>query len=315
MSNYAKALRWLAPLMPVTMVLTMQSCFFTGVESTPRIGAKDVVRQGASITPEQQLASCIISTPPSQWISGKSHWLVSDNRFRLATEGVNTVEAGDTLTFDRILPMITAMGDTTTLVRYLRSDGSYVSLPLRVSPDQLSEMPSVTIPFAIDLRMVELADSLLRGRRLYLLTSQQIDLDGTSRTGEKYRQVEVIGVRPGTDVYPLHLVFRMIGSASGNLSGVMMTGGSDFASNRNFDRLFSFTDPHLRYPQISALMWERICNGEVSTGMTRDEARLAAGIPDDVRKGHDGTSYFEHWTYPNGSWIRFVDGLVDSFRR
>ena len=49
-------------------------------------------------------------------------------------------------------------------------------------------------------------------------------------------------------------------------------------------------------------------------GMTKEECKLSLGNPTDVNSGHDWNSTIDFWQYPNGSYLRFQDGLLVSFR-
>lgn len=44
--------------------------------------------------------------------------------------------------------------------------------------------------------------------------------------------------------------------------------------------------------------------------MTTVECHLALGAPRDVRKWHNGGSFFESWTCDNGAYLIFIDGLL-----
>ena len=48
--------------------------------------------------------------------------------------------------------------------------------------------------------------------------------------------------------------------------------------------------------------------------MTKEECKLSLGNPTDVNSGHDWNSTIDFWQYPNGSYLRFQDGLLVSFR-
>lgn len=93
-----------------------------------------------------------------------------------------------------------------------------------------------------------------------------------------------------------------------------MTTGTDRSSTRNFATLFSLTDPRLRYPAITDENWEAITYSRVRPYMTRDEARMAVGSPNEIDRGRNYSAAYERWIYPNGAYLIFEDGLLKSFR-
>jgi hypothetical protein len=84
---------------------------------------------------------------------------------------------------------------------------------------------------------------------------------------------------------------------------------------RSFSNLFSFTDPRRNYPNITDEYWQLITSGTVTTGMTRDECRLALGAPKDVDRQTGYSSVHEMWGYENGIYLIFEDGILVKFRR
>lgn len=288
----------------------MQSCF-TGIESTPRITHKDVKRNDALASPESLLADSIDRAGFSSWQPGH-RLLVTDSRFSLMLSGSPDIAPGDTLTYAGYTPVVTVTADTATVLRFSLHRGGSIGLRLDRSPSDIASDSTLSIPFTVDLPMVDLAGRLLVSRHLFVLSPMRVTRDGRHNNGTRFTPVTVTDVIPGTADYPLHVIFT---EADGKESGILMTAGPLRTSTRNFDRIFSFSDPRSNYPRISDDIWARIINSEIVEGMTREEAILAAGAPRDVKKSQDGTSFFERWTYDNGSYIIFTDGLVSSFRR
>lgn len=62
-------------------------------------------------------------------------------------------------------------------------------------------------------------------------------------------------------------------------------------------------------------MWTNIINNRVSPGMTLDECRLALGSPAKVSRRPDHSVLREIWSYENGIYLMFVDGILSSYRR
>ena len=48
--------------------------------------------------------------------------------------------------------------------------------------------------------------------------------------------------------------------------------------------------------------------------MPRDECRLSLGAPKDVDYGRSYSSAYEQWTYSNGAYLIFEDGLLKRYR-
>ncbi len=75
------------------------------------------------------------------------------------------------------------------------------------------------------------------------------------------------------------------------------------------------TDPRLNYPQISDNVWNDIVNSRLSKGMTKTEATLALGTPRNIDRGYNHTATYERWTYPDGVFLIFEDGLLVRFNK
>lgn len=120
---------------------------------------------------------------------------------------------------------------------------------------------------------------------------------------ESSLKVHVTEVTRGNGTYPLAIHFT---DSNGNKSKVFMSLGTSARATRNFDKLFSLTDPRQRYKDIKDDVWECITRSSVKTDMTREECRLALGNPREVIRGH----YLERWSYDNGMNLIFDDGYL-----
>lgn len=56
-------------------------------------------------------------------------------------------------------------------------------------------------------------------------------------------------------------------------------------------------------------------NNRVRYGMTLDECRLALGAPAKVRRRTDHSTLYEVWSYENGIYLMFHDGVLKEYRR
>lgn len=287
---------------------------FTGVESTPRITDKEVKRQGVVATDEQRFLTDISPAAFSTWRPGKQ-WLVTGPKVKLVmmtdAPADHELTAGDTITLaaSQQVPGIT--GTPTTVLTFADKSGNRYDYRVKANGDTLGTQ-RVTIPFTIDLDMVRRVDTAMRGRKLYIVSRMWLDSRGEPVTGRKFVPVTVTSVTGGNDMYPLTVHFV---DSDGIEWGAYMSVGPDRASTRNFDTLFSFTDPYLRYPTIPADHWEMIVNGEIAEDMTREECRLSLGAPTNIDRRPTYGGVVEQWVYDDGRFLIFHDGLLRQFRK
>ena len=94
-----------------------------------------------------------------------------------------------------------------------------------------------------------------------------------------------------------------------------MPGGVAAASPRRFGAVLSVADPRRRYQHVTDEVWTNIVDGKVAPGMTRDECRLSLGKPASVDRVPGSSYLYERWTYDNGIYLIFEDGVLTQFRR
>ena len=288
--------------------LSLTSCF-TGIESTPRITAKDVDRVVPPVNEEADFASRLAPPSVTQWESGR-RFLVTDPKLSLLFEKEPAIASGEVLVFDSLTDEISIIGDTVSVLTFHKENGNAPAETLRykigVPPSSLSA--SVTLPMSVDLDMTDNARRILAGKKFYIISTLRVDSELTPvARGRRYVGVTIRDVAPGNADYPLRVD---ITDDLGNPSSVAMTVGNARSSTRNFDKLFELSDPRLRYPAITDSVWENIANSRVAPGMTTIECHLALGAPRDIRKWHNGGSFFESWTCDNGAYLIFIDGLL-----
>lgn len=297
------------------MAAALGGCF-TGIESTPRITEHDVRNSGVKAGPEQTLMHDIAAQPPSAWRPGKQ-WLVDDSKIAMiftAASGRTDSMAGDTLTLRRIGSYPTLTASEAIEIVFTRSTGGD-SLYYRpdIATDRLAARSRLDIPFAIELTPVAKADSILRGRTCYITTPNWYDASAHAISGLRHVPVTITGITAGTGIYPLKIAFTAQGDTT--TAYVMMTYGTSPTSTRNFDRLFSLSDPRLNYPRIRPETWERIIHSQVTEGMTRDECRLALGAPATINRGASSAGQYERWNYDNGIYLIFEDVILIRYRK
>ena len=289
--------------------LSLTGCF-TGIESTPKITAKDVVRQNVTVSAEAEFGRQLEAEPTAGWEAGRK-FLVVDPKLSMLFEREPRLQANDIIIYEGIDSRISISGDSTSVITFAK-DGQRLRFPVNTPLSRISAGAAVTIPMTVDMSVVENARALLKGKSYYLLTPLRVNSDMTPIAGgRKYIKVTITDVAPGNGYQPLRIDFEDEEGVSGS---VAMTLGGELGATRNFDSLFSFTDPRLRHPSTTDSTWALITDSQVAPGMTTDECRLAIGAPRDVRTGQNGSSFFEQWTYDNGAYCIFTDGLLTSFR-
>lgn len=278
-----------------------------------------------------------MAAPVTLWEPGR-RFIATDAKLSMLFEKEPAIEAGDILIFEGLNPEISITGDTISVLSFRKGgnnghqsgrdeydepptegDGEGTgTIPRRkvrarllrykvnVPPSQLSS--SFTLPMSVDLNMVEEARGILTGKRYYIISPLRVDSTLTPTAGgRRYVPVTIDNVLAGNADYPLRLD---ITDDMGNQSSVAMTAGNARSATRNFDKIFQTDDPRLRYPAISGQVWDNIINSRVAKGMTTEECHLALGSPRDIRKWHNGGSFFESWTYDSGRYLIFEDGLL-----
>lgn len=288
---------------------------FTGIESTPKITSKDVRREGAdAVTAEKRYLEDIEAFPYSQWKRGKE-LMVSDPKIALALSGdADSLQYGDILVFDGFETTRDITGDEVTLFRLINPADDYAFLVYRssLSPEKLQSLPGVDVPFTIDMDIVAAARERLVTKQLYTLTYNWLDDNGRTIRGRKFVPVVVTNVSPGTTDFPIRVEFV---DGVGQKGSFLIALSRALQSTRGFETLFSFSDPHLRYPQINDYMWERITQGRVEDEMTTTEVRLAIGAPQEIVRAPGYGGVRERWIYSDGVYADFENGLLVNFRK
>lgn len=281
----------------------------TGVETTPRIGEKQVSRQIGTPSAESKLLSSIEGEPPAQWQPGKVFTLMEGkvNVAYLPATISSELQPGDTLRFESMTPATTLTGAKMTDLTFLTPDNRRVSYRMETPMSTLREMSSASLPFLVEASVVDSVRTLLSGRKLWTMTLQRYDLDGKAVSGRKFQPVTITEIRAGRGEYPVEAV---IGDEM-----LYLTVDPNSRINRRFATLFSLTDPRRSYRHITDANWELITRGQVKDGMTMEECRLALGTPKEVERDATYGALIERWTYENGIYLLFSDGILTRYRR
>lgn len=300
------------------LAVAAQSCLSaTGIDSTPRITSKAVDRAGVRLSDEQQFAAAITNEPPSRWMPGK-RWRVTAPKIKVAFSPAHKVNVDSLVGHDVYYvghrPVATFDGMDRVEITFADArDNQYQYRPV-FKYGTWDEAPYVLIPFTVELSVVELADSMMRGNTYYITTPRWLDAQGNTVEGLRHIPVTVDSVVPGTENYPLRVAFHPAEGSDAAERYILMTHGSGKAATRNFDRLFSFENPRRLYPRISDETWAKIIRSKVAQGMTRDECRLALGAPNNIDRGATRSYQVEMWSYDNGVYLVFEDGILTKFR-
>lgn len=294
----------------------LHSCF-TGVEATKKITDGDVKRAIQEIEREKTGKSLevYVDSLPS-WKEGKGFWVV-DDKAHLIFSPSQDYNLDSLLLLGKKL-LYTGYGtrrlmDNSEVVDIYLSDGVHkLSYPTGKPYCDLCKS-SLSIPFLVDDDMLRYYAGQLEGRTVYVKTSIWFDAEGNRISDtRKFIPVVITGVKPGNEIYPLKVEF----TAGDNDEHAMiwMTTDNSTISGRDFDACFSFVDPRKQHSKITNEIWERIKNGKVAEGMTKEECRLSMGAPKNVRQLPDQDGLREYWYYDGGRYLFFVDGLLKEFR-
>lgn len=282
------------------LALTALPGCFTGIEKTPVIKDSGSSSGKVTITPEQQLMGKIHVQPPRDWRAGKP-FIVAEGRLSYAYAPASVaggLHSGDTIRLSGIAGSVRLSGDSITELTFTTPNGATVSTKVESPLSAVMASATLPVPFAIDADMVADVRALLTGREVWTLRK--------APNGRKYERMTIEDVIPGNADYPLKVI------AGGD--SLFMVVSSRSSSARTFDNLFSLSNPRRRYPQISDKNWDLICRGKIAVDMTREECRLALGAPAEVDRDAAYNGIIERWTYENGVYLVFTDGLLTRFR-
>lgn len=293
--------------------LTLGGCF-TGIDSTPKITAADVKKQQVTETPEERFLSSVAHQRFDEWQSGKLLY-VTDDKISVALEpgAAAYPRAGELIEFHDSRSVTSMTGKPDTELIFLTQGGNEVRYRLSASADELQKRSKIDVPFTIELSVVDDIRKAILGETYYIRTATWFDDNGTAIRGRKFIPVKIIDVTPGNTVYPVKLTFRTLDGTDQKAS-LYMSAADSVHRSRDFASLFYFNDPRKRYPAITDENWALIVNGHVARYMTRDECRLALGAPTSIDRRPGISTMREVWTYDNGIYLLFDDGILQSFR-
>ena len=296
--------------------LPLTGCFFTGVESTPRITAKDVKREVPAPTPEDTFLGAVTDQPLSEWQQGKE-FRISDSRIsRIFGASAKALEGpdptGSVIRWYSAEESPSPTGSTVTDLIFLSPAGERLAYRINRPLGRLLSDSVTEVPFTIQLSTVAEAARLMEGKDFWTTTALWRDDDDVPVKGRKFVSVHIDSVSPGNQLFPLKIAFN---DTEGRSARLFIHPGAKGQAPRTFSQVFSFTDPRERYPHISPEHWQLIIDSQVTEGMTIEECRLALGTPKEVERGATNSFLREAWLYDNGVWLLFEDGILKRHRR
>lgn len=295
-------------------MLPLTSCF-TGVESTPKITDKEVRRQTAEVTPEDTYIDDIPEYGHSTAFYPGKAFIVSDRKIKLildASANNADINQGDTLRFASFAPATTVDGQKVTDIVLKDNNDKEYYYRTSISPESIKKGHIVTIPFTVDLDLVKAVSDKLKGNTYFIVTRTRYDLNDNLYNSRRFVPVRIESVDPGNSIYPIRITAS---EAGGKPFRLYMSAQSSSNMPRKFATLFSLTDPKISHPEILPKTWQNIIDGKVETGMTRDECRLALGPADNVDRQPTYNILREVWTYKNGIYLIFADGILETYRQ
>lgn len=318
MKKRANTVLWGLLLMASAMLIT--GCH-TGIEGTRAIKMSRSDLRETRPSEEEIFARALRSDSMAVWSPGKK-FLISDSKAVLVLELPSGVPAdparaslaGDTLRFERVVSISTPGSGEVAAIEFRGDKGIYRYRTTKTMEEALKAVSGLDIPMLIDLDMVAAADTLLRGRRLWTRSGLWYDAEGNPFDGRKFVPVTVSAVRPGNMVFPLAVDIVDSDGREAYMYMNVRAGSGLGAESRTFPSLFSLTDPQSLYQDITPEIWRLIQDGRVTAGMTKLECKLSLGNPDEVNAGHDWSNTIDVWSYRDGTFLRFENGLLVDFR-
>ncbi len=178
-----------------------------------------------------------------------------------------------------------------------------------------------TIDKLVYLDEVDSVKAALVGKTIYIITNQWMKNDETGRgrysfTNPKFVAVEITSVGLGSQDGPSKIVFKQVGTETEAYLNIRLSGINKASGvfGFDFDKVFQFDDPKLKYPNISSIIWTTIQNGKVSPGMTKQECELSWGKPTDINKTVTGNDITEQWVYSLSSYLYFKNGILETIQ-
>lgn len=290
------------------LLTTLLGGCFTGIESTKKIKLSREDVKALQPTPEELLLSGVNATSFRDWPSEKLFIVVGERGSvlfepRRIISGNYRLDVGDSIYYIGSQMNRLPDGTVAPLLLFARGDDRFSFTGGKASENLMSD----ALPGLVDPEMLDKVKDILMGRILWTLNAYKDEEKGGENCIMKFEEVTVKDVKPGNMIFPIRIVIE---GQEENSSSILMNFGNSGKDSRSFANLFSLEDPRKRHSSISDRVWQNIMKGIVETGMTKEECRLAKGNPNDVNSGHDYQHALLIWSYPDGTVLYFVDGIL-----
>jgi len=298
--------------------LFMTSCG-TGIEVTEHVTDKDVRRVIGKTEKQESTVTLIpFKDPMSGWKTGKRFWVADDQVKQLLLYSgydADTLHlSGHILCFDGwVSSDLYNAGSADVDIRF-KDESTGQQLIYRYGKTVNDVHGEASLPMLIDMDKVEHVGRQVEGKDFFIRTPIWYDRSsGQMMAGNHFIKVHIDSVLPGNEVMPYRVLFTAADSHTRAM--VWMSDPSSTMLGRDFDALFSASDPRLSYPEISDENWAFITRGQVVEGMSKIECQLSIGSAKQIREVPDQSGMREYWYYDGGSYLYFVDGLLRQYRR
>lgn len=306
-------------LLPASLAIFLSGCF-TGVEGTKAITQKDVNKAlESNNTIVNDGGMSIYKIDPAgfkDWEIGKIFYVTDDNVKLLFNDMAidkDTISLkGRYLTYKGYSTDMSIDGKETVNIAFADDrHHKYTYSTNKAIGDIEKSGSSYSVPYLVDMDNVLKLRTMLTGKELYVRTSIWYDAAGNMMKGRKFVKVTIKDVLPGSKYFPYMIKF----SDGATQAYLYVSSEQSSIQNRSLSDLFSIANPHDKYPSITDEKWAIIIVGDLALDMTKDECRLSLGAPKTIERipTYDGLK--EYWTYDNGTYLIFEDGLLRKYRK
>lgn len=312
MQEKIRNLKYIGLILAGVVILAMLQSCFTGIEGTGKIKLTKNDITASAPTAEDRILTSIKPEVINDWKEGRG-FIVADEKLSILVENPSNVplNLGDTIRYMGAIPKTGIDGGLKTSLKFEKDGGEInyiIDKPLEMAG---SNVKATDLPMLLDIESIEEAKRLLVGKTVWTKTALWYDGEMEFKKGRKFEEVKITDILPGNSFFPIIIEFI---STKGEHGRLMLNLGASGNESRSFSKLFSLKNPKDKYKNITPENWEAIQTETLRLGMTKEECKLSKGNPADVDMGHDYSNAMEIWYYPNGSYLRFSDGILIGFK-
>lgn len=291
--------------------MMLNSCF-SSFESTKKITDSDVDKEVKSAPAAIcSVIDTVLSPNYLHWDAGKRFVVLDEQVKLILSPATADLSEGDTLVYSGCGTQNMFGIEETVLLNFSDSKGDAYSFDTGRSQREYAATRSTVVPFLLDADLLDLAREDVVGKYYYVRTSYWYDSDDKVIAGKKFVKVKILDVVPGNKVYSLKVYFDYAGLQA----AIYVSAADNSVASRRFSNLFSTSDIRNNYPAISDENWTLITESKVQAGMTKEECRLALGVPAGIDRIPTYDTLQEIWKYSDGVYLIFVDGILTKYRK